>query len=457
MKFVLIVLMLVGFTSHAFEPGERIALQMKPGLQVFGYSSKYRKYVRGLTGSFKTTLEKKFELKDDQYKNIIKDVNTTDLYKREKYFLSLSSQLEDEKDYFNLIDSFNDMCNYSYLTFTPPSYKTNVINKIATVKMPNVQNPIDDKCIKMKAEITNKRIEIFKTEGSNGTSENTQFETAKNQLIESINDNIKAMLKDKLSEAKIKELTEYVGQYVYVQKLKYLVGFEIMEYNDLFKEAIEENTDNKIASSISPTLVDGLGSKLHVNLYRGRFSNGRIPITLKAAAVNYDELDQNAKMVDTLMDYSGGLLNLRVDFLNWVNSSFDPQTDYLNYDSYGLSLQAGGKFDNYPGLGEDNSSESILTPYISAVVQADWNLYSNNDLLRKEGYLLTGLNLSYQYVDKDFRKSLEIENSNLYTWEVYAKFYISEKFGLKINYTQAFSQAKDVLDSRTYISFDIEP
>lgn len=457
MKLLTIVIFLLISVVHAFEPGERMALQMKPGLIAPIKSYGLDITISGLETSLQRALSIDFDINDTEYQAIFGDVDKSLLYKGKKYYMFLASKLEDNEDYQSLMNMYKERCTNDYLT------NSQLILSKQNKNTTREEHALEY-CQKIQQDIFNKRSEIFdlipgfKDEG---VDKNKDFEKVKLELLDVIRNSIqnyKEKHADTLSNSD--KLLDFLRQYIFTQKLKYLTGFNINEYNRLFSEKVEENTNNKLASSISPTLVEGLGNKLHVNIYRGRLSNSRIPITLKAAAANYDTLNQDSKMEDTLMDYSGGLLNLRVDLVNYFFPNFDPKTDYRNFDSYGFSIQVGGKFDNYPITGENNESnvtESHLTPYASLVTQIDWNLYSNDDLTSKEGYLLTGLTISYQLVDKDFRRVLGLENHNLYTWEFYGKIYINEKFGLRVSYSQALLQARDVLDSRTYLSFDIEP
>lgn len=251
-----------------------------------------------------------------------------------------------------------------------------------------------------------------------------------------------------------------INRYFYRSKVKYILGFTIEDYNSLFKSIIDENY-GKIGSAISPTLVKGLGSKLHVTLYRGGFSKARVPFTLKAAAAEYDNLDEQSKVYDSLLDYSGGLLNVRFDLFNLLCNSYDKKTDALLFDSYGASLQVGGKYDLFNKVGENNESnisENYFTPTISLVGQADWNLYNKDDATKKDGYLILGAILTYQYLDKRFEERYGLKDTYLFTVEPFFKIYVNNKLGLKLNYTYVMGmEQRKVLDDRVYLSLDIEP
>ena len=163
-------------------------------------------------------------------------------------------------------------------------------------------------------------------------------------------------------------------------------------------------------------------------------------------------------MKDTLMDYSGGMLNLRFDISNYFYPRYDHQSAFRHADSYGASLQLGGKFDEYPiNNNDENLTKSIITPYLSLVLQTDLNLFGDNDVTNKEGYMILGLNFTLQNIHNDFKKHFKLKKSSLGTGEFYTKIYVSEKFGLKISHVKPLEpDNKKILGTRTYISFIIE-
>jgi len=488
----LLTFVMLSIYVFAFEPGQRMALNMKAGGHFLTDRWIYKNYINSaLIYDLNNTKIADKKICETVINELNKLILNSDLYRnRERYYVSAKLFEEDHthealKTFLVMLskknsDSIGDYADSSkelkrlssednelakIIDYTIDEYIKNsdpeIIHKLEDTLKNHEMKLISDYLKKnYKNMFTDVNLEQLISDANITKTANLYyFGTDKNKLKRALIEEVEKNYRDPKSRVKT-IVIDKINEFFLTKRYKFIVGFDFSEYlNIKLGDKIKKAQDGEILSSVSPTLVNGLGAKLHVDLYSGSMGNARIPIFLKAAATEYDTLDTKAKVNDSIMDYRGGLLNFRIDLWDVLVLCYDELTEFSNFDSYGSSLQLGVKYDQFSaytnGVLDDNKTDNFITPYATFVLQTDQNLYSDENPLNKEGYLIMGLINSVQYLNNRINQHyLNSSNRTVASIEPYIKFYVSNNFSLDLRYTHSWNHSE--LEDRTYLSFSIE-
>ena len=212
MKKILTFCLLFSTLVIAFEPGERIALQMKPGWLSIKGETPTKTIINGINkypNKLSAQLLYHYDINETEYKNIIKDIESEKLFQTsfyDSYFLKLDTN----NTYQDLLLEYKKKCtNFNYLDDKSSKYT----------------DDISTQCNIYNEEITKKQIEIFKSQKSlfnvelNATKSIGEFSKYRNDIIKTINENI--------NDINNKErLKQYITHYLYLINPKYIVNPE---------------------------------------------------------------------------------------------------------------------------------------------------------------------------------------------------------------------------------------